>query len=37
MISPCYDADPVGHLLGFFDVMRGQDDGDAGMQRAPLP
>ena len=29
------DADAVGHLLGFFDVMRGQDDGDAGgLQRA---
>ena len=24
------DADAVGHLLGFLDVMRGQDDGDAG-------
>ena len=24
------DADAVGHLLGFFDVVRGQDDGDAG-------
>ena len=24
------DADPVGHQLGLFDVMRGQDDGDAG-------
>ena len=23
------DADAVGHLLGFLDVMRGQDDGDA--------
>ena len=28
------DADAVGHLLGLFDVMRGQDDGDAfGLQR----
>ncbi len=24
------DADPVGHVLGFLDVMRGEDDGDAG-------
>ena len=24
------DADAVGHLLGFLDVVRGQDDGDAG-------
>ena len=23
-------ADAVGHVLGFLDVMRGQDDGDAG-------
>ncbi len=29
------DADAVGHLLGFLDVMRGEDDGDAGRaQRA---
>ena len=29
------DADAVGHLLGFFDVVRGEDDGDAGgAQRA---
>ena len=28
-------ADAVGHFLGFVDVMRGQDDGDAGLpQRA---
>ena len=28
------DADPVGHLLGLFDVMRGENDGDArGLQR----
>ncbi len=29
------DADAVGHLLGLFDVVRGEDDGDAGCaQRA---
>ena len=29
------DADAVGHLLGFLDVVRGEDDGDAGgAQRA---
>jgi hypothetical protein len=33
------DADAVGHLLGFLDVVRGQDDGDAGgaQRRAPSP
>ena len=31
MISPLRDdADAVGHLLGFVDVVRGQDDRDAG-------
>ena len=36
MSSPLVDdADPVGHLLGFLDVVRRQDDGDAGCaQRA---
>ena len=29
------DANPVGHFLGLVDVMRGQDDGDAGgLERA---
>ena len=33
------DADPVGHFLGFLDVVRGQDDGDAAVAqpRAPVP
>ena len=29
------DADPIGHLFGFLDVVRGEDDGDAGrLQRS---
>ena len=30
-------ADAVGHLLGFFDVMRGEDDGDARTHASPAP
>jgi len=29
------DADAVGHLLGLFDVMRGEDDGNAGGAQLP--
>ena len=29
------DADPVGHLLGLFDVMGGEDDGDARRAQRP--
>ncbi len=29
------DADAIGHFLGFGDVMRGEDDGDAGLAQTP--
>jgi len=36
MISPLLiDADAVGHLLGLPDVVRGEDDGDAGGLQRP--
>ena len=28
------DADAIGHLLGLFDVVRGEDDGDAALAQA---